>query len=308
MTGFRAAQYGVTRRDLESRSWHQRYHGVHSLPERSPDDPMVRIQDAASLLVEGATLGGWAAAHLLGATDLDGIAADGRTRLPLTVCLQPQVQMCPRPGIVFLRSAFSDDETEVLSGIPILGPVRTAFDTMRRAPDITEAVVGIDALLRAGIVSIAEVEGYLAEHPGWRGCPRARRAISLADARARSCPESRFRVLWVVDASLPRPQVNVPVFATSHGALLGIPDLLDVGSALVGEYDGAFHREVERHTADNAREEDLEHHGLTVVRATSLDLTLFRRRTVLRLRKGHERGLARDRSADRWTLDLGSVR
>lgn len=306
MTRSRAAKYGVSRHDLESAQWERRYQGVHSWFGRPRDDPLVRIEDASTLLLEGTALAGWAAAYLLGASDLDGIAPDG-TMLPITICLQPQVQMCPRAGIVFVRSAFADDEVDVVSGIPVLGAIRTTFDLIRRAPDLSEAVAAVDAMLRQTLVDLDEVGDYVAEHTGWRGVRRARRAVALADSRSRSRAESRFRVAWAVDAGMPLPEVNVPVYSSSHGTLLGIPDLLDIESGLVGEYDGAQHRTLEHHTADNAREEVLEQHGLAVVRVTSPDLAQFRRRTVHRLKQARERGLARDRRRDRWTLERDHV-
>jgi hypothetical protein len=126
--------------------------------------------------------------------------------------------------------------------------------------------------------------------------------VDLADGAAASCPESRLRLLWVVDAGLPHPRVNRPVFDPA-GVLLGVPDLLDPESGLVGEYDGAVHRDARRHAADNVREERLESHGLTVVRATAIDLKHKRAQSALRLRDGYRRAMARNRRLDRWTME-----
>lgn len=302
ITRYRAAQHAFPRHELEKDVWEQRFQGVHSSIERPPMDPLVRIIDAVPLLPEGAALGGWAAAFLLGASDLDGLERDGLTPQPITVCLQPAVQVRPRAGIVQLRSAFRDDEVRMVDDVPVLQPIRTCFDLARRATDLAEAVVGIDAMLRADLIDLDELHDYVQRHPRWRGRPRAQRAANLADRRARSTQESRFRVLWIIDAGLPAPEVNVPLFAKNTGALVAIPDLLDPEAGLVGEFDGGHHRQLEQHTADNAREEELERHGLIVVRATSLDLSVHRRRTVHRLRQSRARGLARDRQTDRWFL------
>lgn len=112
-----------------------------------------------------------------------------------------------------------------------------------------------------------------------------------------------MRVVWIATAELPAPLVNVGV-RDRTGLLLGVPDLLDEASGLVGEYDGAHHRTLQNHTADNVREERLEEHNLTVVRATALDLYVRRAGLVTRLRHGYERACARDRSRDRWVCDL----
>ncbi len=106
--------------------------------------------------------------------------------------------------------------------------------------------------------------------------------------------------MWVMEAGLPRPEVNINVYGDT-GHLLAIPDLLDVESGLVAEYDGADHRETVRHANDNARGEGMDRSGLTVVRVTGLDMTRRRRRLIIRLREGRREGLARDRGRDRWS-------
>jgi Protein of unknown function (DUF559) len=139
------------------------------------------------------------------------------------------------------------------------------------------------------------------KHPRMKGAPTARAATELADGRSRSPQKSILRVVWVVDAGLPRPLVNAPVYG-DFGHLLGIPDLLHEGSGLVAEYDGETHREAAQHSNDNAREEELERAGLTVVRITGLDLAHRRRRVIYRLRTAYQDALARDRRRDRWSL------
>jgi hypothetical protein len=207
--------------------------------------------------------------------------------------------MRPRDGIRILRSALEDSDVLEVEGMPVTAAARTAFD-QARTQTLVEAVVGLDAMARTNAVQLSAVDEYARQRPRWRGVPLARWAIELADSRARSCGESRLRVLWVVDARLPVPQVN-PSILGADGALLGIADLLDPDAGLVGEYDGAGHRELEAHTSDNAREEAFEHAGIVVVRATSIDLGRFRRRTVHRLQAGYRRGAVRVRSRDAWT-------
>ena len=58
----------------------------------------------------------------------------------------------------------------------------------------------------------------------------------------RSVRETAFRMFWIFDCGLPDPVVNAVVRDTS-GRLLGIGDLLDPATGLLGEYDGAQHRE-----------------------------------------------------------------
>jgi hypothetical protein len=95
-----------------------------------------------------------------------------------------------------------------------------------------------------------------------------------------------------------------PTVLDCDGSFLGRPDLLDEAAGLVGEYDGEEHRLLDRHTADNVREEAFEATNLVVTRATAIDLWPQRRRLVHRLVERRAAGMSRDRSRDRWVLQL----
>ena len=188
----------------------------------------------------------------------------------------------------------------LVHGIPCTSAVRTGFDLARHR-SLREAVVALDQLGRLLQLQPDAVLHYAQERRGWRGVPQVRRAVGLTDPRALSTGETRLRLVWVLDARLPVPEVNAEVF-DRDGWFLGMGDLLDSDAGMLGEYDGGGHRDAERHTIDNAREEWLEDSGLIVVRATSIDVGRERRRTAIRLVTAHRRGRARDRSRDRWTF------
>jgi hypothetical protein len=173
---------------------------------------------------------------------------------------------------------------------------------MRSRAGLEDGVVGIDAMLRSGLVSADLLHREIRRRRGWKRVAQARQVLALADGRARSVPESRLRVVWVVTAGLPRPLVNPAVYRTD-GFPLGEPDLLDEESGLAGEYDGSTHRRLERHTHDNQREEWMEHAGLVVTRATSIDLGPRRRALVGRLRAAHVTAKARGAGSRRWRLE-----
>lgn len=221
-----------------------------------------RILDAAAVLPDGGVVGGWAAAYLHGATHLDGRGQ------PVLLILPPN-RVVDRPGLEVMRVELGPDDLTRRRGIACTSGVRTAYDMLRLAPDLAEAVVAGDCLLRAGVTGSAEVLGYAARHPGRRGLRQLRAAIPLLDPAAASPPESRLRMLCR-DAGLPPLLVNTPVHDL-RGDFIGIPDLLEPLAGLVIEYDGEYHRELAQHAADNAREEQFEAHGLSVVRVTSLD-------------------------------------
>lgn len=260
--------------------------------------PTQRIIEAASLLPGYGGVGGWAAAYWLGMRLLDGLGPNGHTRLPVLLCLGSDGKISKRAGIRLSRERLPDTDLVESGGLTCTAPLRTAFDGARTAPCLVEAVVHLDMMLTCELVVRGELATYLAEHRGWRGVQQSRDALALAVLGSRSPPETRMRLIWVRDARLPPPLVNRPVFDL-NGRLLGYPDVLDPESGAVLEYDSDDHRELDAHTADNAREEAFEDHGLTVCRATRLDLRGDTAPLVRRMRGARARGLRRDRSLDR---------
>jgi hypothetical protein len=269
-------------------------------PTGSETSPLQRIYDVAELVPEGGAIGGWAAAHLLGAPECDGRGPSGLDEEPVPVVLPPPLLIRPRSGVVRWRSDLTPDDLTVVDGIICTAQVRTAFD-LARFSQFREAVVELDVLGRQIAVRPAEVAAYAHRHPRWRGKPQALEVVKLADPRARSAGETRLRLVWVLDAGLPPPEVN-PAISDGAGWLLGVVDLLDPENGMVGEYDGAHHRAPRQHALDNAREEALEDAGMVVVRAGADDVSRTGcRRTVLRLQSAYRRATARDSSGDRWT-------
>ena len=109
-------------------------------------------------------------------------------------------------------------------------------------------------------------------------------------------------MFYVLVLGLSTPEINRPVFDL-RGRFLGAPDLLDREAGLALEFDGQGHRQRVQHRQDNVREEGFEEAGLVVVRADSSDLTSHQTQLRRRVLSGRERGLARDRSRDAWTLE-----
>lgn len=298
-----AIALGVPRGTQFGPGWLRPHRDVRLPAGADLDLPLQRALAVAALLPHGAALGGWAAATVLGCAGPDGRGADGRSALPVPVVTPPPLQMRRRDGLVLWRSPLEPDDVVEVNGIPVTAPLRTAFDCARRSP-LAEAVVALDALAATCALDLADVGRYIASRRGWGGVPLARAALALADPRSRSAGESRLRVFWMLEAGLPRPEVNVRVL-DPDGHLVGIVDLLDPERALIGEYDGEHHRTALQHADDNAREEWLEHLGLVVARFGGLDLRAGRRaRSRLRLQAAAARGLARDRTRDKWSWQV----
>ena len=173
------------------------------------------------------------------------------------------------PGILTRGDRVDEDEIEMLAGIPVTSPARTALDLGCWYPTTT-AVAAIDSLARAAEVKASEAELLAERYRGRRGIARAREAIGLFDAGAQSPKESWLRVL-LVQAGLPRPQTQIPVvneFGEAFAYLdMGWPEL-----KVAVEYDGEQHRTDQRqYNWDNRRREILEGLGWIVIRVLAGD-------------------------------------
>jgi hypothetical protein len=210
----------------------------------------------------------------------------------------PPARVINRPGITTMRLDLEPEDRLEVRGISCTTGTRAAYDLLRLAPGLVEAVVAGDCLLHAGLTDAAAISAYQESHPRRRGLRQLRSALPLLDGAAASPPETRLRLLCR-EAGLPPLEVNVPLFDLA-GNFLGIVDLLEPVAGLGIEYDGAYHRDLQQHTADNHREEKLEGSGLAIMRVTSLDLA-DEQALVNRIRMSHRTCLSAPRIPPRWT-------
>ena len=299
---------GVSRGTLVGPGFERTTYGCYRRAGAVPTTAQ-RIVDVVAGLPEGAWIAGWAAAYVRGVDMLDGLDDHTMAELPVPVLLPPGQRRRSTSGIVY-RQSTRTPRGELVEGIPVTTALRTALDLALLAPDLTEAVVALDAILAARMLTYDRLVNAGAKLPSRRGARQARTAIQLARVGARSPWESRLRVFASQQLGLLDLEVNRRVFDLD-GRLLGIPDLLDLEAGLAMEYDGASwrseraagHRDRAQHREDNEREERLERAGLVVVRAEKDDLTRYQRKLAERLMAAREDGLRRDRSRDRWTIE-----
>ena len=293
--------HGVPRRALAGRSWRQVALGWH-VPADAPRSPAQRIVEALEVVPRGC-LSGWAAAYVLGADVFDGRDALSGRAEDVRVVLPPTASRVVAAGVRCVRVELDEQDVTERHGVRVTAPLRTAVDLAREAPDLVEAVVVLDGLLRARVLHPQQL-ALLGTVRSLRGAAQARSAAALARVGVRSPWETRLRLFAHLELRLPEPLVNVPLFDLD-GNFLGAPDLLDVEAGLALEFDGAGHRERERHRTDNVREEGFERHGLVVVRADSLDLTQHRQQLGRRIVAGRRDAL-RNVAPRRWTVEAPS--
>jgi hypothetical protein len=172
-------------------------------------------------------------------------------------------------GIQTHRDRIAEDEIDLVAGMPVTSPVRTALDFGCWYPTVT-AVAGIDALARAIEIKAADVELLARRYAGRRGIARARQAVDLFDPGAQSPKESWLRVV-LIQAGLPRPQTQIPVL-NEFGSAIAYLDMGWEDVKVAVEYDGEQHRSDRRqYTWDVRRLELLQRLGWIIVRVVAGD-------------------------------------
>jgi len=251
-----ARRHGLTRYHLRAASWQSLGNGFYAVREIS-DLPLVKLAAAARRLPTGAVFSGRTAAWLHG--------LDHPPCSPIEVDLPIASPHRGLAGISIHHSA--EIESSIAKRLPVTPRVRTVADLGRRLP-LVEAVAAIDMALHNCLVKAEQLNKWIAQHAGYRGIERLRRAMNLAEPATESPMETRLRLLLVL-AGLPRPQVQVPLH-DDKGHFIGRPDLYYPAQRLALEYDGAIHRDTM--TADHRRQNRLINAGYRLLRFTAADV------------------------------------
>ena len=142
-----------------------------------------------------------------------------------------------RAGVDCRQANVRAADTMLLHGIPCTRPIRTASDLLRRQYR-PYALASADAMVRAGVVDLAELDDYVHSLKGYPGIRQARGLVSIVDGRSESPGESWSR-LRLHDAGLPPPDLQIEVIDCD-----GNDRRIDLGylEKRVGvEYDGREH-------------------------------------------------------------------
>lgn len=291
---------GPTPGAARGRRWRQVAHGWYVPIEVDVQVVEQRILNQAVRLPPGGGLTGWAALRWRGARYFDGSASGGREILPVPLLLGTR-NLRPSPHVRLSKEQFPPWEREGVAGVPCASVARALYDETRWSSSDRGAVVAVDMTVAAGLIGRDEFRDYVESRPAWTGVYRARFAADHAVPGSRSPQESRMRLVWVLDADLPVPLCNQPVFSLD-GNLLGYPDLFDPVAGLVGEYDGADHLAGDRRRRDRTREERFRDHGLEYVAVVTGELA-SNAHVVRRLRAAYRRAPFTPEGRRRWTLD-----
>lgn len=250
---------GPTRDQAKGPHWRRTSRGLYVQADVSRPVEQ-RIVEAAAVLPSYGGVTGWAALRWLGAQWLDGLLRDGRTERPVTLATAEN-DIRPQPGIRVCAEGLDPTDLRTVDGLRITSGARSVLFEMRYARDVREATVAIEMAACHDVVSLEEASRYAAGLSHWTGIPQARLALACADENSWSPWETRLRLIWEFDASLPRPKANLPLFDLA-GNHIGTPDLFDAEAGLVGEYDGGLHLAGRQRRKDVAREARFRDHRL----------------------------------------------
>ncbi|WP_240235245.1 hypothetical protein [Nocardioides sp. CFH 31398] len=295
-----AGEVGPTPGKARGPGWRRSGPGLYVPSWVDAHTPEQRIVEAAARLPERGAITGWAGLRWLGAGWLDGRTPDGREERDV-VLLAMNADLRPFPGHAFSAERLSPADVVVVDGVPVTVPVRSVCFELRYPVGDREGIVAADMAAFANLVSRSEIDAYLPYLSGWTGVQRVRDALPLISENSWSPPETRMRLVWLLDAHLPMVLCNQPVF-DRRGRHLGTPDLLDPVAGVAGEYDGAaWHLGPTNRRRDVRREDHLRGAGLETFTVVAGQVA-SREALAARMRRTRARARWEDPSARAWTL------
>ncbi len=202
------------------------------------------------------------------------------------------------------RATLPAQDIVYTDGTAITSVARTVVDIARSLPT-TAAVVTLDAALQRGLTTANDIDSVLQRCRTWPGAARAKKALSLGDARAESPLES-FSRLVLAKIGLPVAELQQRIY-DGFGRQLARVDFYWDEFGVVGEADGHDKYTLSPRSLvdEKLRQEQLENLGLVVVRWGWSDVG---QRTLLdrRIRAAFDRGRARDQSGFPRNWSLGT--
>lgn len=292
---------GPSARAARSANWRRSSRGFYVPADVDGTRAEQRIVEASMVMPPGAGITAWAGLRWCGATWFDGYAPDGVNQLPVQI-LTDDHNIRSQPGFVVVEERLSPTDLMVVDGVVVTDPVRSLTHEMRHASSLREASVAFSMAAYSDLVTASEICAHALEHPGWTGAPQLREACGYLEENSWSPWEQRTSLVWQMDADLPRPLANRPIF-DRYGNHLGTPDLLDEAAGVVVEYDGDVHLAPGREAVDGPRLVRFRNVGLECLTVRRGE-TAFRESLAGRMRATRERARFAAPSRRHWTADL----
>jgi hypothetical protein len=257
---------GPTANQSRGRKWRRAGPGWFVPGSTSDDLVEQRTLEVYADLRGEAVITGWAALRLLGGGYFDGLASDGRTRLPVPVAANGS-RMRPRPGVLLMEIRVPADEIVVVHGMRVAVAERGLFDEVRRRRAFWDCVSAVDMTCAAELTSLRRMQRYRWTRYWYRDIRMLDRVLPACVESAWSPPEVSFRRVWTEVAGWPAPLCNRTIHDLD-GRFVGIPDLFDPERGVAGEYAGGGHRDRDQHESDLARTLAFRRVGIETVEVT----------------------------------------
>ncbi|HEY7042288.1 MAG TPA: hypothetical protein VH419_01330 [Nocardioidaceae bacterium] len=253
-----ALQAGRTRSQMRGPGWTPISHGLYVRREADAD-LIDRCRHVRPILPWDAACSHLTAARLW-STWLPALP----DWLPLQVTIPPGAQRPERAGLYVARSRAALPPPIVVSGVPVLDPA-LVIGQLAEDLQLIDLVIAIDGFLQQQLCT--EDDTWQAIRSRQRGLPMLRRALALVDGRSESRWESVLRLFHVL-CKIP-VEAQYPI-RDADGEVVARADLRIKETRRLPEYDGANHRDRERHRRDLARDKLLarsnwERYGYTSV-------------------------------------------
>lgn len=154
----------------------------------------------------------WAALRWLGARYFEGVDNQGE-RLLVPLLRRSGGRGLEGPQASVARVQLPPYDRIFHRGLWCTTPERATFDEVVRLRTVRPGVVAVCMALAAGITSLQALFDYAERRYAWTGIPVFREVLALSNECFRSPPEVWMYLRWILDAGLPVPMVNPPVFA-----------------------------------------------------------------------------------------------
>lgn len=292
---------GPTRNQARGPRWRQTSWGTYVPASTTQGSIHQHIREQGARIRSHGAVTGWASLRFRGARYFDGSSHDPAGAFAPVPVVTGAALLRPDARVSVCREQLAMGERELVDGIWVTTPERALFDEVRRHRSLRRAVADIEVAVAAKLLTFADFDAYVSSRNPWTGIGLAREAVALAGLGCWSRPEVGMALTWMLDAGLPRPRCNVPVFDLV-GNLIAIVDLLDREAGCVGEYQGGDHKDGDRHRRDVAREQALRDVGLECFEVVGGDLA-DDDLVVKRMLAARNRSLFRRPADCLWTLE-----